>query len=155
MSNNVKLQFLCIFQAKTHSSMIYTRGTANGCGRACLFPASGSVSFPALYRSFFVRLDHRYSNYSFISLLNLSSKSKLISLTASFELQNISDIVQLAFMCFVLVGILVALQFPAVLYTPWAALAFSIAATGTVGTISTVVGGPVAPLPLFALILVN
>lgn len=80
---------------------------------------------------------------------------KLISLTASFELQNISDIVQLAFMCFVLVGILVALQFPAVLYTPWAALAFSIAATGTVGTISTVVGGPVAPLPLFALILVN
>lgn len=69
--------------------------------------------------------------------------------------QNLSDILQLSFMCFVLVGILVALQFSAVLHTPWAALAFSIVTTGTVGTIAAIVGGPVAPLPLFALILVN
>lgn len=70
-------------------------------------------------------------------------------------LQDIGDICQLAFLCFVLVGILVALQFPAVLHTPWAALAFSVVTTGTVGTISAIVGGPVAPLPLFALILVS
>ena len=58
-------------------------------------------------------------------------------------------------MCLVLVGMLVALQFPAVLHTPWAALGFSVLTTATVGTISAIVGGPVAPLPLFALILVS
>lgn len=58
-------------------------------------------------------------------------------------------------MCLILVTILVALQFPSVLHTPWAALVFSVVTTATIGTISAFVGGPVASLPIFALILVN
>lgn len=38
---------------------------------------------------------------------------------------------------------------------PLAALAFAAIVTATLGTVATIVGGPVAPLPLFALILVG
>uniref|UniRef100_A0A1B0EYW1 Uncharacterized protein n=2 Tax=Lutzomyia longipalpis TaxID=7200 RepID=A0A1B0EYW1_LUTLO len=51
--------------------------------------------------------------------------------------------------------VLVALQFPAVLNSPLAALGFAILATVCLGAAATFVGGHVAPLPLFALILVR
>lgn len=169
--------FLFSFQARTHSWMIYTRATVNDYGRASSYPACGYLSPPASYRSSSVQLARRYEindsnlktfiDYYFYHLFRLDKRksfasppyslSTLSSSSSStcFPFQNISDIVQLAFLCFVLVTILVALQFSAVLHTPWAALAFSIVTTGTVGTVSAIVGGPVAPLPLFALILVN
>lgn len=56
--------------------------------------------------------------------------------------------------CGVICAVLSALQFPAVMNYPLAALAFAAIITATLGTVATIVGGPVAPLPLFALILV-
>lgn len=55
----------------------------------------------------------------------------------------------------VICGLLIALQFPVVMNSPVAALAFAILITASLGTVATVVGGTVAPLPLFALILVS
>lgn len=52
-------------------------------------------------------------------------------------------------------GVLIALQFPVVMSSPVAALAFAFVTTASLGTVATVVGGTVAPLPLFALILVS
>lgn len=54
----------------------------------------------------------------------------------------------------VICGVLIALQFPVVMSSPVAALAFAFVTTASLGTVATVVGGTVAPLPLFALILV-
>ncbi|XP_020716800.1 adenylate cyclase type 2 isoform X2 [Ceratitis capitata] len=49
--------------------------------------------------------------------------------------------------------ILTALQFPAVLSSPVAALAFAIVTTFTLGTIAAIIGGKLAPIPLFAVFL--
>lgn len=69
--------------------------------------------------------------------------------------QNVTDIVLLSIICLLLFGILVALQFPTVLNSPFAALAFAIVTTGSLGTAAAIVGGHIAPLPLYALILVK
>ena len=52
-------------------------------------------------------------------------------------------------------GVLLALQFPFIMSSPLAALTFAIITTGIVGAIAVVVGGQLAPLPLYALILVS
>lgn len=61
----------------------------------------------------------------------------------------------LAVASLVLCGILVALHFPVVMNSPLAALAFALLTTGTVGAAAIAVGAQLAPLPLFALILVS
>ena len=55
----------------------------------------------------------------------------------------------------VLCVILVALHFPMVMNSPLAALSFAMLTTGTIGAIAIAVGAQLAPLPLFALILVS
>ncbi|EDW70817.1 uncharacterized protein Dvir_GJ11335, isoform A [Drosophila virilis] len=50
-------------------------------------------------------------------------------------------------------SILTALQFPAVLSSPAAALAFAIVTTFSLGTIAAITGGELAPLPMYALFL--
>ncbi|KAH8405251.1 hypothetical protein KR222_000518, partial [Zaprionus bogoriensis] len=50
-------------------------------------------------------------------------------------------------------SILKALQFPAVLSSPAAALAFAIVTTFSLGTIAAITGGELAPLPMYALFL--
>lgn len=55
----------------------------------------------------------------------------------------------------IICGVLIALQFPVVMSSPVAALAFAFVTTASLGTVATIVGGVVAPLPLFALILVG
>lgn len=52
-------------------------------------------------------------------------------------------------------SILTALQFPAVLSSPAAALAFAIVTTFSLGTIAAITGGELAPLPMYALFLVS
>lgn len=52
-------------------------------------------------------------------------------------------------------GVLLALQFPVVISSPVAALAFAILTTASLGTVATIVGGTFAPLSMFALILVS
>ncbi|XP_055692723.1 adenylate cyclase type 2 isoform X3 [Lutzomyia longipalpis] len=67
--------------------------------------------------------------------------------------QRLMDLVMLPIVSVILLSVLVALQFPAVLNSPLAALGFAILATVCLGAAATFVGGHVAPLPLFALIL--
>lgn len=52
-------------------------------------------------------------------------------------------------------SILTALQFPAVLSSPAAALAFAIVTTFSLGTIAAITGDQLAPLPMYALFLVS
>lgn len=52
-------------------------------------------------------------------------------------------------------SILTALQFPAVLSSPAAALAFAIVTTFSLGTIAAITGDELAPLPMYALFLVS
>lgn len=52
-------------------------------------------------------------------------------------------------------SILTALQFPAVLSSPAAALAFAIVTTFSLGTIAAITGDELAPLPMYALFLVR
>lgn len=55
----------------------------------------------------------------------------------------------------VICSVLIALQFPAVMSSPLTALGFAALITCSLGTVAAVVGETVAPLPLFALILVS
>lgn len=55
----------------------------------------------------------------------------------------------------VICGVLIALQFPVVMSSPLTALGFAALITCALGTVAAVVGGTVAPLPLFALVLVS
>lgn len=55
----------------------------------------------------------------------------------------------------VICSVLIALQFPVVMSSPVTALGFAALITCSLGTVAAVVGGDVAPLPLFALILVS
>lgn len=70
-------------------------------------------------------------------------------------MQSLFDLLLIVFGVIVICGVLIALQFPVVMSSPVAALAFAVVTTASLGTVATVVGGTVAPLPLFALILVN
>ncbi|XP_058119078.1 LOW QUALITY PROTEIN: adenylate cyclase type 2 [Anopheles coustani] len=107
-------------------------------------------------------LDDLYTRYRqrlrrslFITGLGISMLSCLISIVlCAMHDAILADLALLAGASVVLCGILVALQIPAVMNSPLAALSFAILTTGTIGAISTFVGTQLAPLPLFALILV-
>ncbi|XP_058174640.1 adenylate cyclase type 2 [Anopheles ziemanni] len=106
-------------------------------------------------------LDDLYTRYRqrlrrslFITGLGISMLSCLISIVlCAMHDAILADLALLAGASVVLCGILVALQIPAVMNSPLAALSFAILTTGTIGAISTFVGTQLAPLPLFALIL--
>uniref|UniRef100_A0A182V3H5 adenylate cyclase n=1 Tax=Anopheles merus TaxID=30066 RepID=A0A182V3H5_ANOME len=106
-------------------------------------------------------LDDLYTRYRqrlrrslFITGLGISILSCITSIVlCALHDTILADVALLAGASTVLCGILVALQFPAVMNSPLAALSFAILTTGTIGAISTFVGTQLAPLPLFALIL--
>uniref|UniRef100_A0ABK8FV61 adenylate cyclase n=1 Tax=Anopheles gambiae TaxID=7165 RepID=A0ABK8FV61_ANOGA len=106
-------------------------------------------------------LDDLYTRYRqrlrrslFITGLGISILSCITSIVlCALHDAILADVALLAGASTVLCGILVALQFPAVMNSPLAALSFAILTTGTIGAISTFVGTQLAPLPLFALIL--
>uniref|UniRef100_A0AAG5DS33 adenylate cyclase n=1 Tax=Anopheles atroparvus TaxID=41427 RepID=A0AAG5DS33_ANOAO len=106
-------------------------------------------------------LDDLYTRYRqrlrrslFITGLGISMLSCVISIVlCALHDAILADLALLAGASVVLCGILVALQIPAVMNSPLAALSFAILTTGTIGAISTFVGTQLAPLPLFALIL--
>uniref|UniRef100_A0A182NDL5 adenylate cyclase n=1 Tax=Anopheles dirus TaxID=7168 RepID=A0A182NDL5_9DIPT len=106
-------------------------------------------------------LDDLYTRYRqrlrrslFITGLGISILSCITSIVlCALHDAILADLALLAGASIVLCGILVALQFPAVMNSPLAALSFAILTTGTIGAISTFVGTQLAPLPLFALIL--
>lgn len=55
----------------------------------------------------------------------------------------------------ILCGVLMALQFPIVMSSPITALGFALLITISLGSVSAKVGTVLAPLPIFALILVS
>jgi hypothetical protein len=61
----------------------------------------------------------------------------------------------LALACFVIITVLISLQFPAIMSSPWAALSFAACFTAVLGSVATFVGDEIAPLPLYALIMVK
>lgn len=71
------------------------------------------------------------------------------------QLQQLLQTLLLALAALISASILTALQFPAVLSSPVAALAFAIVTTFSLGTIAAITGEELAPLPLFAVFLVS
>lgn len=72
-----------------------------------------------------------------------------------FRPQQPLSLTLLAVACFVIVTILISLQFPAIMSSPWAALSFAACFTAVLGSTATIVGDEIAPLPLYALIVVS
>lgn len=71
------------------------------------------------------------------------------------RLQQLLQTLLLALAALISAGILTALQFPAVLNSPVAALSFAVATTFSLGTIAAVTSEELAPLPLYAIFLVR
>ncbi|XP_017059948.1 adenylate cyclase type 2 isoform X2 [Drosophila ficusphila] len=67
--------------------------------------------------------------------------------------QHLGQTLLLALAAIISGSILTALQFPAVLSSPAAALAFAIVTTFSLGTIAAITGDKLAPLPMYALFL--
>ncbi|XP_055853746.1 adenylate cyclase type 2 [Episyrphus balteatus] len=106
-------------------------------------------------------LDDLYTRYRqrlrkslFISGLSISLTTCLLSiLFGLLQDYNIIHITLLIIAGLVSGCILVALQFPAVLSSPVAALAFAIITTFSLGIIAAITGDELAPLPIFAVFL--
>ncbi|XP_055383731.1 adenylate cyclase type 2 isoform X2 [Condylostylus longicornis] len=106
-------------------------------------------------------LDDLYTRYRqrlrkslFISGLSISLVACVVSIIlSSIKDQSILHLILLAVAGIASGSILTALQFPAVLSSPYAALAFALITTLVLGTTAAITGGPLAPLPLFAVIL--
>lgn len=65
------------------------------------------------------------------------------------------DILLTLFTIIIICGVLIALQFPIVMSSPLTALAFAILITVSLGSVAAKVATTLAPLPIFALILVS
>ncbi|KAG4070121.1 hypothetical protein HA402_013364, partial [Bradysia odoriphaga] len=87
----------------------------------------------------------------FISGLTTAFVAFVIS--ATFQQKTFVDWMLVIFAILVICGVLLAVQFPVVISSPVAALAFAILTTASLGTVATIVGGTFAPLSMFALIL--
>lgn len=70
-------------------------------------------------------------------------------------MQKPLNISLLVIACFLTITVLVTLQFPSTMSSPWAALSFAVCFTAIIGSVATIVGDEVAPLPLYALIMVT
>ncbi|XP_017466015.1 PREDICTED: adenylate cyclase type 2 isoform X2 [Rhagoletis zephyria] len=108
-----------------------------------------------------IHLDDLYTRYRQRLRKSLFRSGLLISLVACvvsiivgviYE-QGLLQTCLLALAAIISAGILTALQFPAVLSSPVAALAFAIVTTFSLGTIAAITGEKLAPLPLFAVFL--
>ncbi|XP_054736031.1 adenylate cyclase type 2 isoform X1 [Anastrepha obliqua] len=108
-----------------------------------------------------IHLDDLYTRYRQRLRKSLFRSGLLISLMACvvsiiigviYE-QGLLQTCLLALAAIISAGILTALQFPAVLSSPAAALAFAIVTTFSLGTIAAITGEKLAPLPLFAVFL--
>nr|XP_036216570.1 adenylate cyclase type 2 isoform X1 [Bactrocera oleae] len=108
-----------------------------------------------------IHLDDLYTRYRQRLRKSLFTSGLLISLVACivsiivgviYE-QSLTLICLLSLAATISAGILTALQFPAVLSSPAAALAFAIVTTFSLGTIAAITGERLAPIPLFAVFL--
>ncbi|XP_065361182.1 adenylate cyclase type 2 isoform X2 [Calliphora vicina] len=108
-----------------------------------------------------IHLDDLYTRYRQRLRKSLFRSGLLISLAACvvsivigvIYQQQLLQTLLLALAALISAGILTALQFPAVLNSPVAALAFAIVTTFSLGTIAAITGEELAPLPLFAVFL--
>ncbi|XP_073843090.1 adenylate cyclase type 2-like isoform X2 [Musca autumnalis] len=108
-----------------------------------------------------IHLDDLYTRYRQRLRKSLFRSGLWISLVACVVSIIIGVIYQqellhtllLALAALISASILTALQFPAVLSSPAAALAFAIVTTFSLGTIAAITGEELAPLPLFAVFL--
>lgn len=103
------------------------------------------------------QLDDLYTSYRqrlrkslFISGLTTAFVAFVIS---AIFLETLLDWMLVIYAILVICGVLLAVQFPVVISSPVAALAFAILTTASLGTVATIVGGTFAPLSMFALIL--
>ncbi|KAL9908021.1 adenylate cyclase type 2 Ac76E isoform 1-T4 [Glossina fuscipes fuscipes] len=108
-----------------------------------------------------IHLDDLYTRYRQRLRKSLFRSGLLISLVACvvsiligiiFQQQLLQTLL-LALAALISAGILTALQFPAVLNSPVAALSFAVATTFSLGTIAAVTSEELAPLPLYAIFL--
>ncbi|KAI8123483.1 Adenylate cyclase type 2 [Lucilia cuprina] len=108
-----------------------------------------------------IHLDDLYTRYRQRLRKSLFRSGLLISLAACvvsiiigvIYQQQLLQTLLLALATLISASILTALQFPAVLNSPVAALAFAIVTTFSLGTIAAITGEELAPLPLFAVFL--
>ncbi|XP_075161295.1 adenylate cyclase type 2 Ac76E isoform X2 [Haematobia irritans] len=108
-----------------------------------------------------IHLDDLYTRYRqrlrkslFRSGLWISLAACLVSIIIGIIYQQqLLQTLLLATAALISASILTALQFPAVLSSPAAALAFAIVTTFSLGTIAAITGEELAPLPLFAVFL--
>ncbi|XP_067644332.1 adenylate cyclase type 2 isoform X2 [Eurosta solidaginis] len=108
-----------------------------------------------------IHLDDLYTRYRQRLRKSLFKSGLLISLVACIVSiiigviydQSLLQTCLLALAAIISACILTALQFPAVLSSPAAALAFAIVTTFSLGTIAAITGEKLAPLPLFAVFL--
>lgn len=70
-------------------------------------------------------------------------------------LQLVFDILLTVLTIIIICSVLIALQFPIVMSSPITALGFAVLITVSLGSVSAKVGTTLAPLPIFALILVS
>jgi hypothetical protein len=78
-----------------------------------------------------------------------------VLLLYTFTLQKPLSLSFLAVACIVVVTILIALQFPSTMSSPWTAMLFAASVTAVLGSTAIVAGGAIAALPLYALIMVS
>lgn len=135
----------------THLDDLYTRYRQRL--RKSLFISGLSISLVACAVSMIVVL----ASDQVSGLTNIFPENfpNVIVLSTILHAQNVLHLVMLVIAAIVCGSILTALQFPAVLSSPFAALAFAISTTATLAFLSVIVGGTLAPLPLFAVILVR
>lgn len=100
--------------------------------------------------------------HGFLLILSISPYSasnclfcSLPTFFARSQVQKPLNISLLVIACCVTITVLVTLQFPSTMSSPWAALSFATCFTAVIGSVATIVGDEVAPLPLYALIMVT
>lgn len=96
--------------------------------------------------------------YCFQSIYSSSRLNRIESMSFSIMVlifQMVTDIMLTLLTIIIICGVLIALQFPIVMSSPIAALGFAVLITVSLGSVSAKVGTILAPLPIFALILVS
>ena len=74
---------------------------------------------------------------------------------SKYHFQKPLSLAFLAIACIVVVTILISLQFPSMMSSPWIAMLFAASVTAVLGSTAIVTGGAIAALPLYALIMVH
>lgn len=87
--------------------------------------------------------------------LRTNNKSESLQFDVNSCLQLVFDILLTLLTIIIICSVLIALQFPIVMSSPLTALGFAVLITVSLGSVSAKVGTTLAPLPIFALILVS